>query len=161
MSRCTGLTVVGAVDDANRCGVYWEPTEDGLVRCNRHPNAQPWSPGTEHSCEDCKTDPGNAELDVEDLAAPSQAPKGCLTSVQLEETLVENAKAIEKAARGLLKGKGKGRINYATAFVGMDTALKFWRAAIAMCGERERREYVARLERLQRSRNRKRRGGHN
>jgi hypothetical protein len=143
--------------------VYWEPTADGLVRCIRHPTVEPWPAGTEHSCSECKANPASVELDIEDLAKPDPAPKDCLTSTELEARIVDNAKAIEKAARGLLKGKGKGRINYATAFVGMDTALKYWRVAIGMAGERERREYVGRLERLQRSRDRgaRRHGGHN
>lgn len=132
----------------------WEPTADGRVRCNRHPKVEPWEPGR-HRCPECAADPGPVELDIDDLAAPTPAPEKCLSSSELEAQLVDTAKLINKTARSLI-GKGKGRINYATAFQGFDIALKYWRATIDMCSTRERREYVARLERLQRARDRRR-----
>lgn len=141
----------------------WEPTDGGLIRCTRHPKAEPWTPGRGH-CVGCATDPGEVDEDLQDLDAPATAPDGCLTIVQLEAELTSHAKHIAEAAKELLagtKGKSKGRISYATAFKGYEASLKFFNSALQLCSTRERREYVARLEKLHRQRTRRRAGGTN
>jgi len=139
--------------------VNWEPLDGDRIRCARHDVI--FRQGRE-ICAKCKTDPG-PELELE-LDVPDAPPEGCLSSTELERRLTADAKDIETWARALVVledgGKRKGRINYATAFKGYEVALKFYNAAQALNATRERRAYIARLERRQRALHR-RRGGHN
>lgn len=144
--------------------MYWEPTDDGRTRCLRHPDQKPWA-AREHACVGCESDPG-PELG-DDLEKLAEAPEGCLDSTQHERRLTELGQLAEEMTRLLATGiradGKKGRINYATVFDGLETALKLYRAAQALTATRERRVRIANLERRQAAMNRqkKRGGGHN
>jgi hypothetical protein len=136
-------------------GVYWEPVGDDQIRCRYHKVT--FEKGIE-SCPKCFVDPP-PELDHADsVARPEPAPDGCFTSHEHEKRLTETALLIEQQSKKLMRGKG--RINYATAFKGFEVALKYLNAAQAYTQTRERRTYVGRLERAARALQR-RRGGSN
>lgn len=140
----------------------WEPTADGLTRCLRHPESKPW--GARGHCAACVADPGPEITDLEEQLAI--APDGCLSSVAHEQKLTELAQLAEemstKLCNGIRADGKKGRINYATAFKGLEIALKLYNAASAFTSTRERRDRVNRLERRQRALHARRgRGGHN
>ena len=111
-------------------------------------------------CPHCRVDPDPNVLENTELAAPYDAPAGCMTSVEIEAHLVATAKYIEGEAKKLT-GKGKGRINLATAFKGFEASLKHWQLTLELVKTRERREYVGRLESINAARERRSRGASN
>jgi hypothetical protein len=123
---------------------HWEPADGDRIRCTRHGETF----GPREQCKGCGRDPGPELEDVDVQDAP---PDGCRTSNDHERHLTETATLIEERAKKLLAGGGKGRINYATAFKGFEIALKYLTAAQSYTQTRERRAYIARLERRQRA----------
>lgn len=136
--------------------MYWEPVGADQVRCRYHKVT--FEKGVEQ-CEKCLVDPPPELAQDDSVAQPEPPPSGCMTSHGQEKWLTDNALEIEKSAKKLLKGKG--RINYATAFKGFEVALKFLSKAQELTHTRERRVYVARLERAARALHRRRHGGTN
>lgn len=138
------------------------PAKNGLQlqQCTRHDPEGAKLFGAKGRCVACDADPGPLVVNADDeLAAAPAAPEGCLSSTEHERRLTELAKFVEDKARALCKGKG--RINYATAFKGFELAIKAYNAASVYTQTRERRVHVAKLERRRRDMHRRSGGGAN
>lgn len=146
----------------------WELVDGDRKRCTEHDPKGEHLFGPRGSCAQCGTSPAFAIVDnsaAED--EPKPAPEGCLSGEDHERKLVELAKFLEDSSKALLvdeNGKRKkGRINYSTAFKGLELAIKAYSAAGEYTRRREQKQNVRRLERLKRATlgRRNNRGGSN
>lgn len=149
----------------------WEPAANDRIRCTVHDVVFTKL----EECRGCIAEPDTSDLHNAD--EPVVTPKGCASLEDHERHFMQLAKFAEDLARKVVKPvpkprkrkeptvfvmRGKklkpqddavepepkyGRINYATACMLLDVAIKATRAAAEHTATRERRAHVKRLER--------------
>lgn len=116
------------------------------LKCVRHSHVFPIM-GTQAFCPKCIVDPAPPPPDVDD--EPVAAPKGCLTSEQIEIRFVAMADFLDGVSKDYLK-KGAMRDDKIQGLKAIDMAMTALARAGEFSREREDKEHTRRLERLKR-----------